>query len=108
MFSRLVTVLLTTVLVGCTTIKTVAESTDTFAVCKTVDVVSTYVGLSSGNFIEANPIMAKVISFGWLPFVAVSLGSYLLLVEVNNKQVTTAANTITCGVSANNVFLLIR
>lgn len=108
MFRRSVTVLLTTVLIGCTTIKTVAESTDTFAVCKAADVATTYLGVSSGKFIEANPVMAKLLSFGWLPFVGLSVGLYYWLVEINDKEVTTAANAITCGVAGHNMLLLIK
>ena len=105
---KALTVLLTVVLVGCSTIKTTAESTDTFAVCKTADVVTTYAGVSSGKFVEANPVVAKLLTHGWLPWIAISVGLYWALVELDNKTVTTAANAMTCGAVGNNLFLLVR
>ncbi len=93
---------------GCSTIKTTSESTDTFAVCKTADVVTTYYGVSSGKFVEANPVVAKLLTHGWLPWIAISVGLWLVLVELDNKVVTTASNAVTCGTVGNNLFLLVR
>ena len=93
---------------GCSTIKTTAESTDTFVLCKTADVVTTYAGVSSGKFVEANPVVAKLLTHGWLPWIAISVGLWWVLVELDNKTVTTAANIATCGVVGNNLFLLVR
>ena len=93
---------------GCSTIKATAESTDTFAVCKTADVVTTYVGVSSGKFVEANPIVAKLLTHGWLPWITLSVGLWWILVELDNKVVTTVSNVATCGVVGNNLFLLVR
>ena len=95
-------------LLGCSTLKTTLESTDTFAVCKTADVVTTYVGVNSGTFVEANPIVAKLLTHGWLPWIALSAGLYWALVELDNKTVTTAANIVTCGVVGNNLYLLVK
>lgn len=100
--------ILSVFLVGCSTIKTTAESTDTFAVCKTLDVATTYHGVTTGKFVEANPIVAKLLTHGWLPWIAISAGLYWVLVELDNKPVTTAANAMTCGVSLNNIYLLVR
>lgn len=93
---------------GCSTIKTTAESTDTFAVCKTADVVTTYVGVTSGKFVEANPIVAKLLTHGWLPWIAISVGLYYWLEHLDNKKLNMFANAVTCGVSGNNLFILVK
>lgn len=95
-------------LLGCSTLKSTAESTDTFAVCKTIDVATTYHGVTSGKFVEANPVVAKLLTHGWFPWIAISAGLWWVLVELDNKPVTTVANAVTCGVSINNIFLLLK
>lgn len=96
------------VLTGCSSLRNTAESTDTFIVCKTADVATTYMGVSSGKFVEANPVVAKLLSHGWLPWIALSVGLYFALVELDNKYVTTFANVVTCGAVINNGILLVR
>ena len=85
----------------------VITSPTTFAVCKTVDVVSTIHLLSVGGFVEANPIVAWSMSVGgYVPLIAVSVGVWYLLKELNNPIATGIANVVTCGVAAHNLTLI--
>lgn len=93
-----------TTLSGCATM----QSTDTFAVCKTADVVTTGIAMSSGGFVEANPLMRPLVSNGILPFAALSFGIYKLIEYINRPEVTLGANAVTCPVAAHNALLLIR
>ena len=89
------------------TIEEVVTSPTTFAVCKTVDVVSTIHLLSIGGFAEANPIVAWSISVGgYVPLIAVSVGLWYLLKEANNPYVTGFANIVTCAVAGSNLALI--
>ena len=90
-----------------TTVEDVVTSPTTFAVCKTVDVLSTAHLLSIGGFREANPIVAWAISGGsYLPLIAVSVAMYLFLKDLDNPYATGAANLITCGVAIHNLTLI--
>ena len=83
-----------------------ATSPTTFAVCKTVDIGSTALLLHTGHFVEANPLVAGILSHGYFPLIALSVGVYELLVHLNNPTVTLAVNAVTCGVAAHNLLML--
>ena len=88
-------------------IQEVVTSTETFAVCKAVDVASTIYLLSHGLGVEANPVVAWTISVGgYVPLIAASVGLYYLLKHFDNPAATGAANIITCGVAAHNLLLM--
>lgn len=94
----------TTVQAG--TIEDVATSTDTFAVCKAADVVSTAYVISRGFGAEANPVVAGLLTHGYFPFILVSIGVYYLVKQVENRMAVGAINAITCGAAVNNLLLI--
>jgi hypothetical protein len=103
--------LLALLISGCASIpegvKDVATSPETFAVCKTADVITTAVALNSGNFVEANPLLKGLIGpHNIFPLVAISVAMYLIIKHFNEPKLTLAANAITCGVAAHNLILL--
>lgn len=104
---RLLIVLLFS-LSGCATVQPIAESSDTFVVCKTVDIVTTAYGIGTGMFIEKNPIVASIIGESFFPLIALSFVIWYALDKYNNPKATMVANAITCPVAAHNVFLLLR
>ena len=90
-----------------TTIEDVITSPTTFAVCKAVDVVSTMYLINSGIGIEANPIVAWSMQVGgYAPLIAVSVGLYFWLKELNSPVATGVANVVTCAVAGNNLSLI--
>ena len=93
---------------GCATVMDGAKSTDVFAACKAADVVTTVVGISSGAFPEANPLMAKVLAHGYLPFIAISYALWYVVDRINNPSLTIGANAITCPIAAHNLWLIMR
>lgn len=93
---------------GCAAIQGVAESPETFAVCKAADVATTAVALSSGHFVEANPLAKVLLAHGYFPLIAVSVGMYLIIKHYNDSRLTMAANAVTCPIAAHNLFLLVR
>lgn len=95
-------------LAGCATIKEVAASPETFAVCKAADVATTAIALSSGHFVEANPLAKVLLAHGYFPLIAVSVGMYLIIKHYNDERLTMAANAVTCPIAAHNLFLLVR
>ena len=88
------------------TVENVVTSTDTFAVCKAADVISTIYVIEHGIGVEANPIMAGLISHGYIPFILFSAAVYWLIKEVNNPITTGVSNVITCGAAINNLLLI--
>ena len=98
--------LLSLSLIGCSTIKPIAESPETFAVCKTVDIATTAAIISAGGR-ELNPIVKGLIGHSYIPLIAVSIGIYFLLKELNEPKLNIAANAVTCGVAAHNLIVLL-
>ena len=89
------------------TVEDIVTSPTTFAVCKAVDVVSTIHLLSVGGFVEANPLVAWSLSIGgYVPLIAVSIGMWYLLKELNNPIATGVANVVTCSVAMHNLTLI--
>lgn len=84
----------------------VAASPETFLVCKTLDIASTSYIISHGIGYEANPIVAPLITNGYLPLVLLSAGVYWLLKQTNDNTTTTLANVMTCGVAIHNLLLI--
>ena len=103
-----VVILLVVLLTGCATVMDSAKSPDTFATCKAVDVATTVVGVSSGAFPEANPLMAKLLSHGYMPFILLSIAMWYVIDRVNEPALTIGANAVTCPIAARNVWLLVR
>lgn len=93
-------------LAGCASVQPIAQSTNTFAVCKTVDIASTAYGIHAGLVHEANPLMASTLAHGYFPMIALGVGLWYLLERLNEPKVTMVANVITCGVAANNLRLI--
>lgn len=93
-------------LIGCSTIKPIAESPETFAVCKTIDIATTAAILSKGG-VELNPIARGLLAHGYIPIIAISVGIYFLLKELNEPKLNVAANAVTCGVAAHNLVILL-
>ena len=81
-------------------------SPETFAVCKAVDIASTAYIISNGIGVEANPIVAGLLSHGYFPLIAVSIGLYLLLKHFDDPVATGVANVVTCGVGIHNLLLI--
>lgn len=106
MVTRLILCLLCASLVGCATIQEAAESPDTFAVCKTVDIGTTAAIINHGGS-EMNPIAKALIGHSYIPLIAVSIAIYMILVEVNDPEITTVANAVTCPVAAHNLGVLL-
>lgn len=88
------------------TMETVVTSPETFAVCKALDVASTAYLISHGLGVEANPIVAPLLTHGYFPLITVSVGLYYLLIWNNNPVATGAANVVTCGVAIHNLSLI--
>jgi len=84
----------------------VATSTDTYALCKTMDVASTAYLIDHGLAVEANPIVKPLIANGYVPLVLVSFGLWWVLNKLNNKPVTAVTNTLTCGIAIHNLTLI--
>lgn len=95
-------------LTGCATVKDAAQDTDTFAACKTADVVTTVYGVSKGIFVEKNPLVAPLVSQGFLPFALLSFAIWYAIDYVNHPDMTMAANVVTCPIAAHNALLLVR
>lgn len=89
------------------TISEVASSTDTFAVCKGLDVATTMIALGTGVGVEANPAMAALLQHGYIPVIALGFAVWWLLDELNDPTTTTVANVITCGVVVNNLMVIL-
>ena len=103
---RLICLLLSLGLIGCTSIKPIAESPETFAACKTVDIATTAAIINGGGH-EMNPIAKVLIGHSYIPLIAVSIGIYLILKEVNDPEITMVANAVTCPVAAHNLGVLL-
>jgi hypothetical protein len=90
---------------GCATI----QHPTTHAVCVALDLASTYVALESG-FVEANPIVAGLLSAGGWPLViAVNVGLIYILYKHREKEevkVATGIGTVVRCAAAVNNFLL--
>lgn len=99
---------LTLFLSGCASMLENAKSPDTFATCKAVDVATTVVGVSSGAFPEANPLMAKLLSHGYMPFILLSFAMWYAIDRIDNPSLTMGANAVTCPIAARNILLLVR
>lgn len=105
---RLAAVLLAVMLAGCATVRETAESPDTFAACKGLDVATTVVGVSTGALTEGNPLVAKLLSHGFMPFILLSAAMWYVIDRVDSKPLTMGANAVTCPVAARNVWMLLR
>lgn len=87
-------------------VEEVVTSPTTFAVCKTADVLSTIYVIEHSIGVEANPVIAPLLTNGYIPFIALSVGIWWLIKEYNNPTVTAAANVVGCGVAAHNLLLI--
>lgn len=105
---RLVILLIGLLLSGCATVMDSAKSQDTFATCKAVDVATTVIGVSSGAFPEGNPLVAKLLSQGYMPFVLLSVAMWYIVDRVNHPSLTMGVNVVTCPVAVRNVLLLVQ
>jgi hypothetical protein len=104
---KLAAAVLVFALAGCAELKAVSESEATFIACKSADVITTAVGLNSGRFVEANPLLKFVIGpHNIFPLIGFSIAMWALIHYVNSPKVNMAVNGITCGVAAHNAFVL--
>lgn len=103
--------LIVSILTGCAShpVRSALSSADTFAICKSADVITTAVALGKGGA-EANPIMGWVLTnFGWLGFIGVSAALTYAIYQYRdriNDDTMLAANVITCGVAINNAIVI--
>lgn len=88
------------------TVTEVVTSPTTFAVCKALDIGTTYYLISHGLAVEANPIVAATLAHGYFPLIAISVGIYFLLKHYNDPVATGIANVATCGVGVHNLLLI--
>lgn len=86
----------------------ILTSPDTFAACKAADLLTTHIALVSGLGIEGNPIVAGLLSHGWIPVLALSFFVWKLIEKANEPIATATANVITCGAAFNNFLLIVR
>lgn len=95
-------------LTGCATAQQVAESSNTFASCKAADVATTAYALHTGHFIEKNPLIAPLVSHGFIPLIAISIALWYVVDRYDGPKATMAANAITCPVAGHNLWLLLQ
>ena len=103
---RLLCLLLSLSLIGCASIKPIAESPETFAVCKAADIATTAAIINGGGH-ELNPIAKGLIGHSYIPLILVSVAIYYALKELNEPKLNVAANAVTCGVAAHNLVILL-
>lgn len=104
---RLKILLLSSLLCGCS-LMPVLESSDTFGACKALDVVTTGYALSTGLFIEKNPLVAPLVAHGIWPLALVSIAIWWAADRWGTPETNTALNVVTCPVAAHNLWLLAR
>lgn len=95
-------------LTGCASLPPAATSRETFAACQIADAATTYYALSHRvGFVEGNPIMAKLMSHGWLPFLGFKafLVWYVYWLDAS-PPVQTTFNAIACAPVIHNVHVL--
>lgn len=108
LIKKLLVIFLFSCLVGCSTVQPILESSDTFAACKTLDVVTTGYALSTGLFVEKNPFVAPLVSHGIWPLAIISFIMWKMADHYNNKSANIALNVVTCPVAAHNLWLLLH
>lgn len=108
---KLVVAALACLLAGCgtTTVRDVATSPDTLAVCKAADVATTAQALHSGHFVETNRMLVAL-GGAHSAFPAAVVGVVLWYVVKNaaTPGATAAANGVTCAAAAINGWGLLR
>lgn len=89
-------------------IEAVVTSPTTFAVCKTLDVATTaHLLATHPGAVEANPLVAGVLHAGGFPaLIAISVGLYFLVKQIESPVARGAVNVATCGAAANNLSLM--
>jgi hypothetical protein len=90
------------------TLEEVAESPETFLVCKTADILSTAYIIEHGIGYEANPLVAWSFHIGgYGPLILVSGLIYWWMKEhEDEKFAIVVANGVTCGVAVSNLLLI--
>lgn len=88
-------------------VEQVATSATTFAVCKTLDIATTAYALSHGLGVEANPVIASVLSHGYVPLIAMGVLIWWLLDRADDPVLTTVVNVATCGAAINNLVVIL-
>jgi len=97
------TLALCVVLTGCATVQPIAESKTTFVACQAADVATTVAIVGSGGT-ELNPLMAKLIAHGWLPFLAYKAALVWFVYWFDaSPPVQTAFNAVACVPLIHNV-----
>ena len=104
---KLKILLLSSLLCGCSALP-ILESSDTFGACKTLDVVTTGYALSTGLFVEKNPLVAPFVSNGIWPLAIASFILWKIADSYDNPQANLALNAVTCPVAVHNLFLLVK
>lgn len=91
-------ILIAILLSGCATI----GSKEGVVVCQAADTITTIKVLNAGGH-ELNPFIAKILTHGYLPFIAFKAGfAYLLTRDSVPDEVRAGVNVVTCGVAAHN------
>lgn len=103
---------------GCASVPDVlprSEGAVIFDACKIADGVTTGIAVSSGKFVELNPLLKGIAGGGmsWVPFGLVITAVIFLHNWADNQgmigtKTELAVNGITCGVSGRNLWLLLK
>jgi hypothetical protein len=84
----------------------VAGQPESFAVCKSLDVITTSYVLRSGIGYEQNPITAKLIASGFGPLVAISVAIYWhMKIKKTSPKVNAFASSVTCAAALGNALI---
>lgn len=104
-------------LTGCATVPDVVPHSDgakIFTACKIADGLTTGIAVTSGKFVELNPLLKGIVGGGmsWIPFGIVITAVILLHNWADNNDLIgtkteVAVNSITCGVAGRNAYLLL-
>lgn len=99
-FKKLIILISCISMIGCSTI----TPRQTFVVCKTIDVVTTYHLVSNNRGTEANPFVNNTIKNSWLTFFIFqgAVTWFLLRPGVSDKTLN-VVNVPTCGTAAWNL-----
>lgn len=98
-------------------LKDIVTSPETFAVCKTLDILSTAYVIEKGIAVEGNPIVAATMEFGkasgigtYTPLILISIFLYNLIKQNKDvegaKTATGIVNGLTCGAAISNILLI--
>ena len=90
---------------GCATL----ASKEAPIVCIGADVATTITGIKTGKMVEQMSIVKTSINAGhFLPFVSIALISAYIIYQINNSAVNSVVSTFECGLSLNNLRIILK